>query len=349
MATSTRETTTVCLPALGEGVDAAVITRWLRDPGDRVEAGEPLLEVATDKVDTEIPSPASGLLVDVLVHEDDSVAVGADIARIASDAAPEVVPPTDPRPRADDRVAAAPTDTAAPDTQKLSRLRRTIASRMMESLQTSAQLTTVFEVDVTAIARLRQEHKADFLARTGVKLSFLPFFARAAIDALADHRVLNASVNADVTEITHHPRCHLGIAVDGERGLMVPVIRDAQDLRIDGLAQAIADKADRVRAGTITVDELTGGTFTLTNTGSRGALFDTPIINLPQTGILGTGAVVERLAPTRVDGALGIEVRSFVHLAVSYDHRVVDGADASRFLGSVKHSLENGFQTSDLL
>ncbi len=219
---------------------------------------------------------------------------------------------------------------------------------MVESLQTSAQLTSVLEVDITAIAALRAQHKEAFSARTGVKLSYLPFFAKAAVEALAAHRMLNASLNPEVTEVTYYDHCHLGMAVDSDKGLMVPVIRDAHTLTISGLAQAIADKADKVRSGTITPDELGGGTFTLTNTGSRGALFDTPIINQPQTGILGTGAVVERLIPRRPEGALEISVRSMAYLSLSYDHRIVDGADAARFLTTVKHKLENGFTAADL-
>lgn len=233
-------------------------------------------------------------------------------------------------------------------TEKLPRIRRTIAQRMVESLQTSAQLTTVLEVDVTAVARLRSAHKDAFLQRTGIKLSFLPFFAKAAVSALTEHRMLNAALNQDVTEVTYFGACHLGMAVDSEKGLMVPVIRDAHDLSIEGLARAIADKADKVRTGKISADELSGGTFTLTNTGSRGALFDTPIINQPQTGILGTGAVVERLVPTRVDGELRIEVRSMAYLSISYDHRIVDGADAARFLTAVKKKIEHGFTAADL-
>jgi len=232
--------------------------------------------------------------------------------------------------------------------EKLPRIRQTIARRMVESLQVAAQLTSVVEVDVTAIATLRTAHKDDFHARTGVKLSFLPFFAKAAIAALAQHRVLNASLNPAVTEVSYFEHCHLGMAVDSERGLMVPVIRDAHLMSIEQLARAIADKAERVRTGTISPDELSGGTFTLTNTGSRGALFDTPIINQPQTGILGTGTVVERLVPTRHDGGLRIDVRSMAYLSLSYDHRIVDGADAARFLTTVKHTLEHGFTAADL-
>jgi 2-oxoglutarate dehydrogenase E2 component (dihydrolipoamide succinyltransferase) len=225
----------------------------------------------------------------------------------------------------------------------MSRMRQVIAARMVESLQTSAQLTTVIEVDVTKIARLRAQAKDAFEAREGVKLSFLPFFAVAAIEALKAHPVVNASVDVEKKEITYHDAEHLGIAVDTERGLLVPVIHNAGDLNLGGLARKIADLAARTRDNKVSPDELGGGTFTLTNTGSRGALFDTPIINQPQVGILGTGAVVKR-AVVVSDPDLGetIAIRSMVYLALSYDHRIVDGADAARFLVTVKQRLEAG-------
>jgi pyruvate dehydrogenase E2 component (dihydrolipoamide acetyltransferase) len=234
-------------------------------------------------------------------------------------------------------------------TERMSRARQIIAARMVESLQTSAQLTTVVEADVTAIARLRDRAKADFEAREGVKLSFLPFFALAAVEALKVHPRLNASIEPDGTQVTYHDAEHLGIAVDTERGLMVPVIRNAGDLNVGGLARKIADLAARTRAGQVSPDDLAGGTFTLTNTGSRGALFDTPIINQPQVGILGTGSVVRRPVVVR-DPSLGevIAVRSMVYLALSYDHRLVDGADAARFLGTVKARLEEGSFEAEL-
>ena len=230
-------------------------------------------------------------------------------------------------------------------TQKMSRPRQVIAQRMVESLQTSAQLTTVVEVDVTAIARLRNRAKADFEAREGVKLTFLPFFALAAVEALKMHPKLNAVIDGD--QIIYHDAEHLGIAVDTDRGLMVPVIHNAGDLNIGGLARKIAEIAQRTRSGQVSPDELSGGTFTLTNTGSRGALFDTPIINQPQVGILGTGTVVPRPVVVE-DPALGevIAVRSMVYLALTYDHRLVDGADAARYLTTVKSRLEEGaFET----
>jgi pyruvate dehydrogenase E2 component (dihydrolipoamide acetyltransferase) len=234
-------------------------------------------------------------------------------------------------------------------TERMSRARQVIARRMVESLQTSAQLTTVVEVDVTAIARLRERAKADFEAREGVKLTFLPFFALAAVEALKVHPRLNASIEPDGNQVTYHDAEHLGIAVDTERGLMVPVIRNAGDLNVGGLARKIADLASRTRGGQVSPDDLAGGTFTLTNTGSRGALFDTPIINQPQVGILGTGTVVRRPVVVQ-DPALGevIAVRSMVYLALSYDHRLVDGADAARFLGTVKARLEEGAFEAEL-
>ncbi|HUB22342.1 MAG TPA: 2-oxoglutarate dehydrogenase, E2 component, dihydrolipoamide succinyltransferase, partial [Streptosporangiaceae bacterium] len=230
-------------------------------------------------------------------------------------------------------------------TQRMSRPRQVIAQRMVESLRTSAQLTTVVEADVTAIARLRDRAKADFEAREGVKLTFLPFFALAAVEALKVHPKLNAVINED--QVTYHDAEHLGVAVDTERGLMVPVIHNAGDLNIGGLARKIGDLAQRTRSGQVGPDELAGGTFTLTNTGSRGALFDTPIINQPQVAILGTGIVVRRPVVVE-DPALGevIAVRSMVYLALTYDHRLVDGADAARFLATVRNRLEEGaFET----
>ena len=228
-------------------------------------------------------------------------------------------------------------------TEPLSRLRKVIAKRMVESLQVSAQLTTVVEVDVTPIARLRDSVKADFAAREGVKLSFMPFFAKAAIDALKQHPSLNAAIDTEKGEVTYYDKENLAIAVDTEKGLLTPVIKEAGDLSIAGLARKIADVAERTRTNKITPDELSGGTFTLTNTGSRGALFDTPIINQPQVAILGTGSIVKR--PVVIDDPnLGetIAVRSMVYLALTYDHRLVDGADAARYLTEVKQRLEAG-------
>jgi 2-oxoglutarate dehydrogenase E2 component (dihydrolipoamide succinyltransferase) len=274
-----------------------------------------------------------------------------DVIAAAEKAAAPAEAPAAPAPAAASagRTAPSPSPAAQPDTslrgrtEKLSRLRGVIARRMVESLQVSAQLTTVVEADVTAIARLRDRAKRDFEAREGVKLSFLPFFAKAAVEALKAHPAVNSSIDLEAGTVTYHDAENLGVAVDTERGLLVPVIRDAGDLSIGGLARKIADLADRTRANKVTPDELGGGTFTLTNTGSRGALFDTPIINQPQVAILGLGTVVKRPVVVQ-DPDLGevIAVRSMVYLALTYDHRIVDGADAARFLTTVKQRLEAG-------
>jgi pyruvate dehydrogenase E2 component (dihydrolipoamide acetyltransferase) len=496
----------VTMPRLGESVSEGTVTRWLKQEGDRVEADEPLLEVSTDKVDTEIPSPAAGVLKTIKVGEDETVEVGSELAVIddgsggggdggaaqaeqaaqaatgaegddeqpakaeesspaeqepaesaaatdereavaadgGGDQAQQAQPrdetqekpaPQEDRPAqrqssahldaedddadgrgpsyvtplvrrlaaehgvelaqvngtgvggrirkqdvldaaksggakapaqresADQRPAAAAPAAASsapprpraeqqppsPDaglrgrTEKLSRLRRVIAERMTESLHISAQLTTVLEADITRIARLRDRAKADFEAREGVRLSYMPFFALAVCEALREHPAVNSSIDLEGGTVTYHDAVHLGIAVDTPRGLLVPVIKDASDLNLAGLARKIADMADRTRSNHITPDELGGGTFTLTNTGSRGALFDTPIINQPQVGILGTGAIVKR--PVVVDDPdVGevIAVRHMLYLALTYDHRMVDGADAARFVSSVKARLEEG-------
>ncbi|WP_280435482.1 dihydrolipoamide acetyltransferase family protein [Nocardia carnea] len=360
---------TVVLPALGEAVTEATITRWLKNVGDHVDENEPLLEVATDKVDTEIVSPATGILSKILYDEDSTVAVGDTIATLTetapahpksiSSSAPgttvqipddvELASPRDPEPPgathelplapAGTAVAGAPTRTR---TEKLSRVRRTIAARMLASLHTSAQLTTVIEADLTEVAALRAQTKDEFYAGTGHKLTFLPFVTMAAVQALAEHPVINSALDAECTTVTYHDSVHLGIAVDSPKGLMVPVVRDAHRLTLAGLTAAISQSADAVRTGTITPDALTGGTFTITNTGSRGALFDTPILNQPQSAILGVGSIVERLVPERdTDGNLLIRVRSMAYLALSYDHRIIDGADAARYLVSVRTRLED--------
>jgi 2-oxoglutarate dehydrogenase E2 component (dihydrolipoamide succinyltransferase) len=424
------------MPALGESVTEGTVTRWLKNVGDQVNVDEALLEVSTDKVDTEIPSPASGTLVSIDVAVDSTVPVGARLAVIGGSGAAVATPPPAPvapvvvaapvtpppapvaaapvtpaapvvsqvsnddayvtpivrkfasennvdlskvkgtgiggRIRKEDVLAAAPKaavasqsapvvtapisqSSAAPvavsplrgTTVTMSRLRKVIAERMLESLHVSAQLTTVVEVDVTAIARLRDRAKVSFEAREGTKLSFLPFFAVAVCEALKQHPVLNASVTGD--QITYHNAEHLGIAVDTERGLLVPVIRDAGDLNMGGVARKITDVAARTRDNKISPDELGGGTFTITNTGSRGALFDTPIINQPQVAILGLGAVVKRpMVMKGTDGGETIAVRSMVYLGLSYDHRIVDGADAARFLVTLKDRLEGGRFESDL-
>ena len=439
--------TVITMPALGESVSEGTVTRWLKNVGDSVAVDEALLEVSTDKVDTEIPSPVAGTLLAIDVAVDTTVPVGARLGLIgaaggavsapatpapaAPVAAPVVAAPVTPPPApvvAAPVVAApvtpppAPVAAAAPVSQPadayvtplvrklaselgvnlaqvkgtgiggrirredvealarpaapaasaavastpsaakppvvavsplrgttvtMSRLRKVIAARMVESLQVSAQLTTVVEVDVTKIARLRDRAKASFEAREGVKLSFLPFFAVAVCEALKQHPVLNSSVEGD--QITYHGAEHLGIAVDTERGLLVPVIANAGDLNMGGIARKISDLAARTRDNKVTPDELGGGTFTLTNTGSRGALFDTPIINQPQVAILGLGAVVKRPMVVRgEDGGETIAIRSMVYLGLSYDHRVVDGADAARFLVTLKERLEGGAFEADL-
>ena len=443
--------TPVVMPALGESVTEGTVTRWLKKVGETVNVDEALLEVSTDKVDTEIPSPAAGVLLSIDVPVDSTVAVGTRLASIgaagstpvaapaippaapvttsAPAAAPKAVPtpPQTPPPLVPKPISSAPTPaptksssvlddsyvtpivrklaaengvdltrvkgtgvggrirkedvlaavarpaapstsptapavatpsaprTAAPiavsplrgTTVTMSRLRKVIAARMLESLQVSAQLTTVIEVDITKIARLREKAKASFESREGVKLTFLPFFAVAVCEALKQHPVVNASVEGD--QITYHGAEHLGIAVDTERGLLVPVIKDAGDLNMGGIARRIVDVASRTRDNKISPDDLGGGTFTITNTGSRGALFDTPIINQPQVGILGVGAVVKRpMVVKGEDGGETIAIRSMVYLALSYDHRIVDGADAARFLGTLKERLEEGRFESDL-
>jgi len=441
--------TPVVMPALGESVTEGTVTRWLKKVGDNVAVDEALLEVSTDKVDTEIPSPVGGVLLSIDVPVDSTVPVGARLATIgaagaapvtpapaptpaptpapiatapkAVPAPPQTPPPIIPKPVAAAPVASTPASasvlddsyvtpivrklaaengvdlsrvkgtgvggrirkedvlaavarpttsaptasaTTAPSstprvaapvavsplrgtTVTMSRLRKVIAARMLESLQVSAQLTTVIEVDITKIARLREKAKASFEAREGVKLTFLPFFAVAVCEALKQHPVVNASVEGD--QITYHGAEHLGIAVDTERGLLVPVIRDAGDLNMGGIARKIVDVAGRTRDNKISPDDLGGGTFTITNTGSRGALFDTPIINQPQVAILGLGAVVKRpMVVKGEDGGETIAIRSMVYLALSYDHRIVDGADAARFLGTLKERLEEGRFESDL-
>ena len=426
--------TVITMPALGESVSEGTVTRWLKNIGDSVAVDEALLEVSTDKVDTEIPSPVAGTLLAIDVAVDSTVPVGARLGLIGASGAAPVAAPVAPKPApvvatpapvvaapivsAPAPVAAAPVTqpvdayvtplvrklanelgvnlanvkgtgiggrirredieslskpatptyaapaptAAAPSaarpatvavsplrgtTVTMSRLRKVIAARMVESLQVSAQLTTVVEVDVTKISRLREKAKASFEAREGVKLSYLPFFAVAVCEALKQHPVLNSSVEGD--QITYHGTEHLGIAVDTDRGLLVPVIANAGDLNMGGIARKISDLAARTRDNKVTPDELGGGTFTLTNTGSRGALFDTPIINQPQVAILGLGAVVKRPMVVRgEDGGETIAIRSMVYLGLSYDHRVVDGADAARFLVTLKERLEGGAFESDL-
>ncbi|WP_159813979.1 2-oxoglutarate dehydrogenase, E2 component, dihydrolipoamide succinyltransferase, partial [Actinomyces sp. zg328] len=243
--------------------------------------------------------------------------------------------------------AAAPSAKPAVDTalrgktEKMSRLRQVISERMIDSLQTSAQLTTVVEVDVTRVAALRAKAKDAFLAANGTKLTFLPFFVQAATEALKAHPKVNASINGK--EVTYHDVEHVGIAVDTPRGLLVPVVKNAGDLNIPGLAKRINDLAARTRDNKVNPDELSGSTFTITNTGSGGALFDTPIINQPEVAILGLGAIVKQPRVIKdADGNEVIAIRSVCYLALSYDHRLVDGADAARYLMTVKKRLEDG-------
>ena len=430
--------TIITLPALGESVTEGTITRWLKAVGDTVAADEPIVEISTDKVDTEIPAPAAGILTAITAPEDAVIEVGAELGRIGSSsgapvsapaapAAPASTPPSAPATsdspgyvtplvrkmaadagidlttvtgtgaggritKADVQAAAgsapaavpavsapqpaapvitdpattpaaptpaatsagkpAPHKTAGPipgTTEPLSRLRKVIAERMVESLQTSAQLTTVIEVDVTRIATLRNSVKKTFEQREGVKLSFMPFFVKAAVEALKQYPQINASIDVDAGTVTYFSQENIGIAVDTERGLLVPVIHDAGELNIAGISRRIADLADRTRTGKVSPDDLSGGTFTVTNTGSRGALFDTPIVNLPQVAILGTGAVVKRpVAVTDDNGQDVIAIRSMVYLALSYDHRLVDGADAARFLSTMKVRLEDASFDAEL-
>jgi 2-oxoglutarate dehydrogenase E2 component (dihydrolipoamide succinyltransferase) len=456
-------TVNVLLPALGESVTEGTITRWLKNVGDSVSLDEAIVEISTDKVDTELPSPAAGVIAEIKVAQDQVAAVGAVLAVISTSASagtpPKVVAPTPSAPvvqapvaapkvetvttppsapvveapkvfatsnNAQDKyttpivrqlarekgidlsqvtgtgtngrikkedilnasgssapapaqvvstptpVAPAPAATAQPvptpsqpaapvkpvaDTEQplrgrieqTTRLRRIIAERMVQSLHISAQLTSVVEVDVTKIATLRNKVKESFVAREGVKLSFLPFFAKVSVECLKEFPIVNATISADASQITYSDAIHLAVAVDTPRGLLVPVIRDAGDLSIAGLARKIQDVANRTRDNKVTPNELSGGTFTLTNTGSRGALFDTPIINQPQVAILGTGAVVKR--PVVVKGSDGndqIAIRQMVYLALTYDHRLVDGADAARFLSSMKLKLEEANFESEL-
>ncbi|WP_411721082.1 2-oxoglutarate dehydrogenase, E2 component, dihydrolipoamide succinyltransferase [Mycetocola sp.] len=481
----------VSLPALGESVTEGTVTRWLKNVGDRVEVDEPLLEVSTDKVDTEIPSPIAGVIEEILVQEDETVEVGTALVKIGDgsssggdapaeeapaeepapaeeaaqaqeEEAPVVEPSTEVSEEAASAAESAPADAPAPPapatpepapaasapapapapsapaapapapaapapapaapaaapaptgeslggsgyvtplvrrlanqqgvdlssitgtgvggrirkedvlqagstasasnapakaaplevsplrgtTQPMSRLRKVVAERAVISMQSSAQLTSVVEVDVTNIATLRDRVKNDFQSKTGNKLSFLPFFALAAAEALKAFPVVNATIDGDTIVYPEHE--NMSIAVDTERGLLTPVVRDASELNLAELAAQIADLAERTRDNKLKPDELSGGTFTLTNTGSRGALFDTPVVFLPQVAILGTGIVTKRPVVVKAAGQEAIAIRSMVYLALSYDHRIVDGADASRFLVAVKNRLEDGNFEADL-
>ena len=453
--------TAVLMPELGESVTEGTVTRWLKKVGDSVQVDEPLVEVSTDKVDTEIPSPVAGVLVSITADEDATVPVGGELARIgvgieagapappapkpppAPEPKPEPAPQAKPEPkpeaakpaptpqpaprpepvqaapaaaadssgadgapyvtplvrklatenavdlaevkgtgvggriRKQDVLAAAQKKTAPPaaapapeagkaapaaaptpapalahlrgTTQKASRIRQITAAKTRESLQATAQLTQTHEVDMTRIVGLRARAKAAFAEREGVNLTFLPFFAKAVIDALKIHPNVNASYNEETKEITYYDAEHLGFAVDTDQGLLSPVVHNAGDLSLAGLARAIADIAARARSGKLKPDELSGGTFTITNIGSQGALFDTPILVPPQAAMLGTGAIIKR--PRVVvdeSGNESIGVRSVCYLPLTYDHRLIDGADAGRFLTTIKHRLEEGAFEADL-
>ena len=437
--------TSVLMPELGESVTEGTVTRWLKKVGDSVAADEPLVEISTDKVDTEIPSPAAGTLLSITAEEDVTVPVGGELGKIGTagatpapapvptpaPAAPPVAAPTPPpAPKAEPAPAAAPapppvaaaatndggpyvtplvrklaaengidlatltgtgvggrvrkqdvlaaaeakkapataaasapaaTAAAAPavvssplahlrgTTQKASRIRQLTARKTRESLQSSAQLTQTHEVDMTKIVGLRARAKKEFAEREGVNLTYLPFIARAAIDALKAHPNINASYNEETGEITYYDAEHLGFAVDTEQGLLSPVIHNAGDLSLAGLARAINDIAARARSGGLKPDELSGGTFTITNIGSQGALFDTPILVPPQAAMLGTGAIVKR--PRVIideSGNESIGVRSVCYLPMTYDHRLIDGADAGRFLTTVRRRLEEGAFEAEL-
>jgi 2-oxoglutarate dehydrogenase E2 component (dihydrolipoamide succinyltransferase) len=456
----------VVLPALGESVTEGTVTRWLKKVGDSVAVDEPLVEVSTDKVDTEIPSPVAGVIEQILVQEDETVQVGAVLviisggsatpspapvaaepvaqAPVAPPVAPPVTPVATPAPAVTPAAPVVPVAVAAPvstpmiytpaapvvpitpvtptsppapvatvgianqatstdagyvtplvrklaqdsgvdltrvvgsgvggrirkedvlsatsatsvsspavahtpapisaqrgTSEPMSRLRKVLAERAVASMNSSAQLTTVVEVDVSKIADMRKAIQPTFLAATGTKLNFMPFFFLATAEALRSHPKLNASIEGET--INYHPTENISFAVDTERGLLTPVIRDAAVLNLAQIAVQIADLASRTRENKLKPDEMMGGTFTLTNTGSRGALFDTPVVFLPQVAILGTGIVQRRpTAITTADGQESIAIRSMVYLALSYDHRLIDGADASRFLVDVKARLEAG-------
>jgi pyruvate dehydrogenase E2 component (dihydrolipoamide acetyltransferase) len=448
--------TPVLMPELGESVTEGTVTRWLKKVGDSVQVDDPLVEVSTDKVDTEIPSPVAGVLISITAEEDDTVAVGGELARIgvAGDAGaapapkpeptpepkpepakpapapepepePAPAPKVEPAPKAEPAPAAtseeqgppyvtplvrklanennidlaevtgtgvggrirkqdvlaaaeqkkapaaappapaapapaAPATKAAPTpapalahlrgtTQKASRIRQITAKKTRESLQLTAQLTQTHEVDMTRIVALRAKAKASFAEREGVNLTFLPFIARAVIDALKIHPNVNASYNEDTKEITYYDAEHLGFAVDTEQGLLSPVVHNAGDLSLAGLARAVSDIAARARSGNLKPDELSGGTFTITNIGSQGALFDTPILVPPQAAMLGTGAIVKRPRVVVDDsGNESIGVRSISYFPLTYDHRLIDGADAGRFLTTIKHRLEEAAFEADL-
>ena len=452
----------ITLPALGESVTEGTVTRWLKAVGDTVAVDEPIVEISTDKVDTEIPSPVAGVIQEILVGEDETVEVGAVLARVGEAGAAPAAPPAEPvaeapaapapvaaepappapepvtpvappapaaapappapapaapapvaqpvapapvvapaaeaapasdgaayvtpivrklaqergvdlnsvtgtgvggRIRKEDVLNATPAAPATPapaaqapvalaapavapaavselrgTTVPMSRLRKVIAERAVASMQQTAQLTTVVEVDVTEVAKMRARVQENFVRQTGGKLSFLPFFVRAAAEGLQSHPIINATVDGE--NIVYAATENISIAVDTERGLLTPVLRDAGSKSLAQISHDIADLAARTRENKVGPDELSGGTFTVTNTGSRGALFDTPVVFLPQVAILGTGTVQKKPVVVSKDGVDAIAVRQTVYLALSYDHRIIDGADAARFLTQVKERLE---------
>ena len=439
------DATDVLLPALGESVTEGTVTRWLKAVGDTIAADEPLLEVSTDKVDTEIPAPASGTLLEILVNEDETVDVGTVVARIGSGQPAPVAPapvapapvapapvapaPVAPAPvaapfvpvaapvalaatatqsasspsgyvtpivrklasdkgvdlasiagtgvggriRKEDILAATPvaaalTTVAAPSapaaaaspattagtasplrgtTVKMSRIRTLTADKMMESLHGMAQLTSIVEVDCSRIWNLRAKAKDAFEAREGAKLTFLPFFTKAVADALVEHAFLNASVVDG--SIVYHPSVNLSLAVDTEKGLMLPTLRDADSKSLADHARGIADLASRARSGGLKADEISGGTFSITNTGSGGTLLDTPIVPSPQVGILATTIIEKRVVVGRgPQGEDVLSIKPMCYLPLSYDHRIVDGADAARFLQTVKARIEAGAFEAEL-
>ena len=459
----------VTMPELGESVTEGTITQWLKSVGDKVEVDEPLLEVSTDKVDTEIPSPVAGTLVEILANEDDTVDVGAVIARIGDEGAaksgssdsdsgsskseesdsedkakksekaedkaepkaeekeaeakqaekkaeaktesksskpaakqskpaegnlPYVTPlvrklaekhgvdlssvegtGVGGRIRKQDILAAAEGTSASGSSaksaspagprassykvdpakqelrgtvKKVSRIREITAKTTLDSLHAAAQLTQVHEVDMTRVAELRKANKQAFADKHGVNLTYLPFFAKAAVEALISHPNVNASYNAKTKEMTYHEQVNLGIAVDTEAGLLSPVIHNAQDMSLPELAKAIVDIADRARNKKLKPNDLSGGTFTITNIGSEGALTDTPILVPPQAAMIGTGAIVKRPVVLSEDEGEAIAIRQMVFLPMTYDHQVIDGADAGRFMSTLRDRLENSDFTEDL-
>ena len=433
-ANASGEATDVEMPELGESVTEGTITRWLKKVGDTVAVDEPLLEVSTDKVDTEVPSPVAGTIVEILAEEDDTVDVGAVIVRIgdgnakpaakeepkaeepkeepkeeAAEAKEEPKASSEPkvndgddvpyvtplvrkladkhgvdlrtvkgtgvggRIRKQDVLAAAKgegdsapveakksgsaisTKSVDPEkaklrgtTQRVNRIRELTAKKTLESLHGAAQLTQLHEVDMTKVAELRKANKQAFKDKHGVNLTYLPFFAKAMVEALVSHPNVNASYNAETKEMTYHDQVNLGIAVDTPAGLLSPVIHNAQDMTLVELAKAIVDIADRARNNKLKPSDLSDGTFTITNIGSEGALSDTPILVPPQAAMVGTGAITKRPVVVTEEGTDAIGIRQMVFLPMTYDHQIVDGADAGRFMTTVRDRLETADFEYDL-